>query len=117
MGKSKQTVVFIPLLQGGPVDKTIPKVLETKESIADILQVDASRMINCFGLLSEIEVVTSAPKPLLKATLADSSGKLHVKFWESRHIDMLKEADGKLVLPPTCKCIKEFRTIDTGLSI
>ena len=54
-------------------------------------------MVNFMGLLVEVEAPAHMQQPMVKATVADWSGRIHVKFWGSQWMPILQGKEGQVI--------------------
>ena len=93
----RSNVQFTAQMVSSEVAKTLPKIIEPRECLRDLTRIADKRMVNLMGLLVDVEVPANMQQPMVKATVADWSGRIHVKFWGSQWMPILKGKEGQVI--------------------
>ena len=97
VGRPNATACFTPQLLTSSVATQLPKTIEPRETLADLLRITDKRTVNFMALVASSETPSNMAQEMVKVTLADETGRIQVKFWGDRWRGVFAEKDGWLV--------------------
>lgn len=97
VGRPNVTAHFTPQLASSEVAARLPKLIEPQESLADLRLIPDKRMVNFMALVVSTEAPSGMRQPMVKATFADFTGRIQVKFWGSDWQGLFVGKEGSVV--------------------
>ena len=96
-GQSGRTAKFTPILATDPRERLLPKSIEPRECLTDLLQIVDRTMVNFMGILVSAEVPSGQPNHPVKIVVADQTGRIQVKCWGSHWAGQFADREGQVI--------------------
>jgi hypothetical protein len=97
-GQAGRTAKFTPILATDPKERQLPKAIEPRECLKDLLEIVDKTMVNFMGILVSAEVPSGQPNHPVKIVVADETGRIQVKCWGAHWAGQFAGKEGELLV-------------------
>lgn len=96
-GRAGRHAKFAPILSTDPRERRLPRAIEPRECLLDLLEIADKTMVNFMGILVSVEVPSGQPNHPVRIVVADDTGRIEVKCWGAHWAGQFADKEGQLL--------------------